>query len=356
MAALRRGSARLLSRCCAPAAPLTATTALPTPWAAPLPTAPSIRLGDQQFSEFLLGCRAFGSSVPARARHGKQEEEREAASGSMDFDSSVDPEETAKFGALAEEWWRPDGPFSMLHSMNPIRCRFIRQNLCAHFRLDPDVPEPLEGLTVADVGCGGGLLTESLARMGATVTGIDATERNIRIARLHAAADPLVAGRVQYEAATVEELVAAGRQFDAVMCLEVVEHVRNPDEFCAGLGDLTKMGGKLVMSTMNRTPLAYVVAIVGAEYITGLVPRGTHDWERFVTPEELTLMVEGGGLELAQMAGMTYNPLSGRWSLNDDLRVNYIASFVKGLQAEGVWRGGANPAPAAPADSLPAPA
>lgn len=275
------------------------------------------------------------------------------ASSSMDFDSSVDPKETEKFGALAEEWWRPDGPFSMLHSMNPIRCRFIRQSLCAHFRLDPQQPEPLKGLRLVDVGCGGGLLTESLARMGAQVTGIDATERNIRVARLHAASDPLVAERVEYRTTTVEDMVAEGTEFDGVMCLEVVEHVRNPADFCSGLGSLARVGGKLVMSTMNRTPLSYGLAILGAEYIANIVPRGTHDWERFVTPEELTLMVEDGGMELCQMAGMTYNLLTRRWSLNDDLRVNYIASFVKGVQMEGALR---TDSALSSSDTLPQPA
>jgi polyprenyldihydroxybenzoate methyltransferase/3-demethylubiquinol 3-O-methyltransferase len=145
--------------------------------------------------------------------------------------------------------------------------------------------------------------------MGAQVTGIDATERNIRVARLHAASDPLVAERVEYRTTTVEDMVAEGTEFDGVMCLEVVEHVRNPADFCSGLGSLARVGGKLVMSTMNRTPLSYGLAILGAEYIANIVPRGTHDWERFVTPEELTLMVEDGGMELCQMAGVSPQPL-----------------------------------------------
>ena len=168
--------------------------------------------------------------------------------------------------------------------------------------------------------------------MGAEVTGVDATERNIRIAQTHASSDPLIQERVTYRAEAIEDLAEAGEEFDAVMCLEVIEHVVGPSSFCEFLGSLTKNGGALVMSTMNRTPLSYAVAILGAEYITRVVPQGTHDWERFVCPEELTVMLRGAGMQPTTAAGMKYNPLKNTWRLGDDLSVNYIATYVKELQ------------------------
>jgi len=222
----------------------------------------------------------------------------------------------------------------MLHSMNPARCQFIRDSLVNHFRLDDASPEPLFGLRVLDVGCGGGLLAESLARMGAAVTAVDAAEENVKAARAHAASDPLVQERVSYRAATAEQLVDEAEEFDAVTCLEVVEHVQGQEEFCSNLGKLTKFGGTLIMSTMNRTPLSYAVAIVGAEYVVNAVPKGTHHWERFVTPTELTMMLDNTGLELSYIAGMTYNPLTGKWKLGRDVRVNYISAYVKEIQRE----------------------
>jgi len=236
--------------------------------------------------------------------------------------------------------------------MNPVRCSFIRKSLCEHFRLDPSLPEPLAGLRLIDVGCGGGLLSESLARMGASVTAVDATETNIHIARAHSDGDPLLTERITYRAVPVEELVANGEEFDAVLCLEVIEHVRGPEDFCKALGNLAKDGGALIMSTMNRTPLAYTFAIVGAEYITHVVPPGTHDWEKFVTPEELTVMMEAAGMELSLMAGMQYNPVTNKWKLGNDVRVNYIATYVKELQCEPA--GLSKPLPDGSLDPVPA--
>ncbi|KAL6839661.1 hypothetical protein ACP4OV_030600 [Aristida adscensionis] len=209
--------------------------------------------------------------------------------------------------------WDFNGPFKPLHWMNPIRLSFIRSALCRHFRKDPYSSKPLEGLKVIDVGCGGGILAEPLARMGATVTAIDAVDKNIKIASIHAS----------------EELVKEKRQFDAVISLEVIEHVANPLEFCESLSALTVPNGATVVSTINRSMRAYATAIVAAEYILNWLPKGTHEWSKLVTPEELALMLQKASVSVQEIAGFVYNPLSGKWSLSDDISVNYIAFGIK---------------------------
>ncbi|KAJ1258060.1 hypothetical protein BS78_10G045400 [Paspalum vaginatum] len=277
--------------------------------------------------------------------------------------SSLDPAEVAKFGAMAETWekvscgaghcgvsllacyynwilvlicshevvrvrWDLNGPFKPLHWMNPTRLSFIRSSLCRHFRRGPHSAKPLEGLKVIDIGCGGGILSEPLAQMGATVTGIDAVDRNIKIASIHAASDPTTAS-IEYRCTTAEELVKEKRLFDAVISLEVIEHVANPLEFCESLSALTVPNGATLVSTINRSVRAYATAIFGAEYILRWLPKGTHEWSKLVTPEELALMLQKASVSIEEMAGIVYNPLSGEWSLSDDISVNYIAFGIK---------------------------
>ncbi|KAG2544563.1 ubiquinone biosynthesis O-methyltransferase, mitochondrial-like isoform X1 [Panicum virgatum] len=242
--------------------------------------------------------------------------------------SSLNPAEVAKFAAIAETWWDANGPFKPLHLMNPTRLSFIRSTLCRHFRRDPYSSKPLEGLKVIDVGCGGGILSEPLARMGAAVTAIDAVDKNIKIASIHAASDPETAS-IEYYCTTAEALVKEKRLFDAVISLEVIEHVANPLEFCESLSALTAPNGATVVSTINRSMRAYTTAIVAAEYILRWLPRGTHEWSKLVTPEELSLMLQKASVSVEEMAGFVYNPLSGEWSLSDDVSVNYIAFGVK---------------------------
>ncbi|WJX59415.1 Hexaprenyldihydroxybenzoate methyltransferase, mitochondrial [Trifolium repens] len=247
--------------------------------------------------------------------------------------SSLNRNELAKFAAIAETWWDSEGPFKPLHVMNPTRLAFIRSALCRHFKKDPYSVKPLEGLKIADVGCGGGILSEPLARMGATVTGIDAVEKNINIARLHAELDPTTS-TIEFCCTTAEKLVEEGRKFDAVMALEVIEHVAEPAEFCKSLSALTVPDGATVISTINRSMRAYATAIVAAEYILRWLPMGTHEWSKFLTPEELVLILQRAGINVEEMAGFVYNPVTGRWSVSDDISVNFIAMGTKTNKTE----------------------
>ncbi|ESQ51644.1 hypothetical protein EUTSA_v10016964mg [Eutrema salsugineum] len=238
--------------------------------------------------------------------------------------SSLKEHELAKFSAIADTWWHSEGPFKPLHLMNPTRLAFIRSTLCRHFSKDPSSARPFEGLRLIDVGCGGGLLSEPLARMGATVTGIDAVDKNVKIARLHADMDP-VTSTIEYHCTTAEKLVDEGRTFDAVLALEVIEHVANPAEFCKSLSALTIPNGATILSTINRSMRAYASAIVAAEYILHWLPKGTHQWSSFLTPEELTMILQRASVDVKEMAGFVYNPITGRWLLSNDISVNFIA-------------------------------
>ncbi|KAK3184704.1 hypothetical protein Dsin_031990 [Dipteronia sinensis] len=224
--------------------------------------------------------------------------------------------------------WDSEGPFKPLHVMNPTRLAFIRSTLCRHFGKDPNCAKPFEGLNIVDVGCGGGILSEPLARMGATVTGVDAVDKNIKIACLHAGSDPETS-TIEYCCTTAEKLVEEQRRFDAVIALEVIEHVADPAEFCKSLAALTVEGGANVISTINRSMRAYATAIVAAEYILRWLPKGTHEWSSFLTPEELVLILQRSSIDVKEMAGFVYNPLTGRWSLSDDIGVNFIAFGTK---------------------------
>lgn len=241
-------------------------------------------------------------------------------------ETTVDPAEVARFAALAERWWDPEGEFRPLHRLNPVRLAYVRDRLIGHFGRDPRAMTPLDGLALLDVGCGGGLISEPMARLGARVTGIDAAERNIAIAIAHAAESGLA---IDYRHATVEDLAAAGERFDAVLALEIVEHVADPDLFLAACGEVLKPGGALVVSTLNRTPKAFALAIVGAEYVLRWLPRGTHDWRKFLRPSELAAGLRRSGLELADLTGLAYNPLNDKWTMARDLDVNYMAFAVK---------------------------
>jgi 2-polyprenyl-6-hydroxyphenyl methylase / 3-demethylubiquinone-9 3-methyltransferase len=235
--------------------------------------------------------------------------------------ASVDPAEVARFEAIAAEWWDARGKFAPLHRFNPTRLAFLKDALARHFSRDPRAPRPLDGLTLLDVGCGGGLVAEPMTRLGAAVTGIDAGAATVEAARRHADAMGLT---IDYRTATVEELAAQGATFDAVLALEVVEHVAEPRMFLKGAASLLKPGGAMAVATLNRTARSFLLAIVGAEYVLRWLPAGTHDWTRFVRPRELDAMLRSAGLDVTARTGVVYNPLSDRWSLSGDTGVNYI--------------------------------
>jgi 2-polyprenyl-6-hydroxyphenyl methylase/3-demethylubiquinone-9 3-methyltransferase len=235
-------------------------------------------------------------------------------------------EEIAKFSALADSWWDPAGPFKPLHKLNPARLTFIRDQLAVRFGRDPAKPMPFQGLTLLDVGCGGGLIAEPMARLGFAVTGIDASERNIAVARLHAERIGL---SVTYESATPEELAARSRRYDVVLALEIVEHVPDVAEFMALAAKLVKPGGVLVAATINRTLKALALAKIGAEYILRWLPVGTHDWNKFVRPSEMAAGLRRGGLDLKELKGVSYDLLTDRWILSGDIDVNYMALAVR---------------------------
>ena len=236
--------------------------------------------------------------------------------------SSVDPAELAKFEAMAAEWWDPNGKFKPLHMLNPTRLDYIISRIGAEFGRAARSLRPFEGLRILDIGCGGGLLTEPMARLGADVVGADAVERNISVASLHAEQQGL---EIDYRATTAEALAAAGERFDAVLALEIVEHVADPADFVATCAALTRPEGVMIISTLNRTPKSFGAAIIGAEWIMRWLPKGTHEWHRFITPEELTAMMAGAGLPAVDRRGMVFNPIRWDWSLSDrDLSVNYI--------------------------------
>ncbi|MBY0421173.1 MAG: bifunctional 2-polyprenyl-6-hydroxyphenol methylase/3-demethylubiquinol 3-O-methyltransferase UbiG [Parvularculaceae bacterium] len=241
--------------------------------------------------------------------------------------SSVDPREIEKFSRMAAEWWDPFGKFRPLHKFNPARLAFIRDAILSRYARDPDAVRPLEGLRLLDVGCGGGLVAEPMARLGAAVVGIDAAERNIAAARLHAEQGGLA---IDYRCATVEALVAAGEPpFDVVLNLEVVEHVAEPEAFIAASASLLKPEGLMVVATINRTLRAFALAKIGAEYVLGWLPRGTHDPRKFVPDAALKAWLERAGMTVTGFAGVSFNPLEDRWRVTRDLGVNYMATSTR---------------------------
>lgn len=240
----------------------------------------------------------------------------------------VDPAEIAKFEAMAGEWWDPDGKFKPLHMMTPCRLSYAVAQIAAQHGRDPKSLRPFEGLRILDIGCGGGLLSEPMARLGAQVVGADAAERNIPVARLHAEQMGL---EIDYRVTTAEALVEAGEHFDAVLNMEVVEHVPDPQAFLDACAALVRPVGLMIISTINRNPKSWLVAIIGAERIMRWLPKGTHDWARFVTPDELTAMLGRAGLEPVDAKGFVFNPLAWEWRISErDLSVNYVTTAVKG--------------------------
>jgi 2-polyprenyl-6-hydroxyphenyl methylase/3-demethylubiquinone-9 3-methyltransferase len=241
--------------------------------------------------------------------------------------TTIDPDEVKKFSAIADEWWDPLGKFKPLHKFNPVRLAYIRDNVCAHFGRDRRAKAPLEGLRLLDIGCGGGLVAEPMRRLGASVTAIDASERNIKTAMAHAA--PLGLD-IDYRATTVEALAEEKTDpFDIVLNLEVVEHVADVDLFLQTSGALVRPGGMMVMATLNRTLKALALAKIGAEYVLRWLPAGTHDPRKFVKPDEAKSALTRAGLTVTAEAGVTYNPLMDIWRIGDDTSVNYMLIAVK---------------------------
>ncbi|WP_417597628.1 bifunctional 2-polyprenyl-6-hydroxyphenol methylase/3-demethylubiquinol 3-O-methyltransferase UbiG [Pararhodobacter oceanensis] len=241
--------------------------------------------------------------------------------------TTIDPAEVAKFEAMAAEWWDPHGKFKPLHMLNPCRLDYITAQIAAEFGRDLSEPLPFKGLRLLDIGCGGGLLAEPMARLGAEVVGADAAAGNIPVAQLHAQQSGL---QIDYRHTSAEDLAAAGEQFDVVLNMEVVEHVADPLAFLSACHDLLRAGGLMVCSTINRNPKSFAMAIVGAELVMRWLPRGTHDWAKFITPDELYELLRNAGLEPVDRKGMVFNPLGWSWSLSArDLSVNYVTTSVK---------------------------
>ena len=240
--------------------------------------------------------------------------------------STIDTSEVARFARLADTWWDPRGKMGVLHKFNPVRLGIIKEAACRHFGRDPKALDSLAGLRILDVGCGGGLLSEPLARLGASVVGADPAETNIAVAGLHAQRSGL---DIDYRATTAEALADAGERFDIVLAMEVIEHVADVNLFVSRCAEMVKPGGLMLVATLNRTLKSFALAIVGAEYVLGWVPRGTHQWDKFLTPNEVEIALQRSGLQVIGETGVIYNPISDRWSLSSDMDVNYMLTTAK---------------------------
>ena len=241
--------------------------------------------------------------------------------------STIDQGEIDKFQAMATEWWDPNGKFKPLHMLNPCRLDYITAQIAAEFARDLTKPKPFEDLRILDIGCGGGLLSEPMARLGADVVGADAAERNIPVAQIHAEEQGLT---IDYRHTTAEAIAANGETFDAILNMEVVEHVTDPLAFLAACHDLLKEGGLMTCSTINRNPKSFAMAIVGAEYVMRWLPKGTHEFSKFITPDELCNFLTKAGLDPVDRTGFVFNPLGWSWSLSDrDLSVNYVTTSIR---------------------------
>ncbi|MDO6585968.1 bifunctional 2-polyprenyl-6-hydroxyphenol methylase/3-demethylubiquinol 3-O-methyltransferase UbiG [Salipiger sp. 1_MG-2023] len=239
---------------------------------------------------------------------------------------TVDPAEIAKFEAMAAEWWDPAGKFKPLHMMNPVRLDYITRQVAAEYGRDLASDRPFEGLRIVDIGCGGGLLCEPMARLGATVVGVDAAERNIPVAQLHAQQSELT---IDYRHTTAEALAATGEQFDVVLNMEVVEHVADPLAYLSACRALLKPGALHLCSTLNRNAKSFAMAILGAEWVMRWLPKGTHDWQKFITPDELYELLRRAGLTPVDRKGYVFNPISWAWHISDrDLSVNYVTAAL----------------------------
>jgi 2-polyprenyl-6-hydroxyphenyl methylase/3-demethylubiquinone-9 3-methyltransferase len=241
-------------------------------------------------------------------------------------DSTIDPAEVARFERVAESWWDPKGPMGVLHRFNPVRLAYIRDAACRKFERDAKSVRSLEGLAILDVGCGGGVLSEPLARLGARVTGLDPAPTNVAVAKHHAARAGVP---VDYRSEAVEVVAARGESFDVVLAMEVVEHVADVTAFVRACAAAVKPGGLLVMATLNRTLRSFAFAIVGAEYLLGWLPKGTHQWDKFVTPDELEAAIERHGLKVVEETGVIYNLIADRWQISTDMDVNYMVAAEK---------------------------
>ena len=242
--------------------------------------------------------------------------------------SSIDPADVARFSAIAAEWWDARGKFAPLHKLNPTRLAFIRERALARFDRDGAARRPFEDLRLLDIGCGGGLLAEPMARLGFSVTGVDASERNVAVATIHAAAQGLT---IDYRANTAEDLLAAGEApFDVVLNMEVIEHVVDPGPFLRDTVSLLAPGGLMILATLNRTLASLALAKIGAEYLLRWLPAGTHDWNKFLKPDEIRGFLSGVAVDLEGPVGIAYNPLTAQWSRGSDARVNYMMVIAKG--------------------------
>jgi 2-polyprenyl-6-hydroxyphenyl methylase / 3-demethylubiquinone-9 3-methyltransferase len=240
---------------------------------------------------------------------------------------SLAKEDVARFSALAEDWWNPEGAFRILHRMNPLRVTYVKNQVCARFDRRPDSPHPLKGLKALDVGCGGGLLTEPLARLGADVTGLDASKEAVAVARRHAGEAAL---SITYRTGAVEDLTKGKARYDVVTAFEIIEHVACPGPFLDALTQILRPGGLLIAATLNRTPTSYLLGVLAAEYVLGWVPRGTHDWEKFVRPSELTKQLEDRKFAVYDLKGVVFDPFSGLFELKKGrLGINYLLSAAK---------------------------
>ncbi len=241
--------------------------------------------------------------------------------GSATETTSVDPAEIEKFSRMAAEWWNPDSKFKPLHKFNPIRLAYIKRMVCQHFGLDPKLPAPFAGLRILDIGCGGGLLCEPMARLGAEIIGVDPAENNVEVARIHAASSGL---EVDYRKSTAEQLQAAGETFDIVLNMEVVEHVADVGHFITACAHMVRPNGLMFVATINRTLKAMALAIFGAEYVLRWLPRGTHQYEKLVRPDEIKSPLSASGMTIIDETGVRYNPLTDRWTLSADMDVNFM--------------------------------
>jgi 2-polyprenyl-6-hydroxyphenyl methylase/3-demethylubiquinone-9 3-methyltransferase len=240
--------------------------------------------------------------------------------------TTIDPAEVERFSRLAAEWWNPNGKFRPLHKFNPVRLAYIRDAVAGHFGRDPRAARPFEKLRFLDIGCGGGLLSEPMARLGAAVVGADASETNIEVAKLHAAESGV---KIDYRATTAEALADDGETFDVILNMEVVEHVADVNLFIAKCGEMLKPDGIMFVATINRTFKALALAIVGAEYVLRWLPRGTHQFGKLVRPEELEAALNAAGMTVAERTGVVYNPIADRWQRSKDIDVNYMVLAKK---------------------------
>ena len=238
--------------------------------------------------------------------------------------NTINKQEIEKFSKIAAEWWNPEGKYKPLHKFNPIRIRYIKDNIINHFNIKTK-NNPLKSLNILDIGCGGGLLCEPMSRLGADVTGIDASEKNIKVAKLHSNKSKL---KINYICSSPEKL-NLNKKFDVILNMEVVEHVDDVDLFIKKSSEFLKKNGLMFIATLNKTLKSYVVAIVGAEYILNWLPIGTHDWEKFIKPNNLIGIAKNYKLKLVDLSGLKFNPLLNKWNLTNDKSVNYIANFRK---------------------------